>query len=631
MFSFFVSAVSGLENGVKICCLANHRVGETGLTDSGTSNRHHHNIPYAVLHGMNVPTSFMYVNFFSFKSDPSLFLVFFIKLPFLSHQEGSSDLGDLEEAIVVQGVKIRNDEAKPPLFTPGRPAATLEMFPSRPMRFQQIPRGSSKSGGESADSGSAVNTISSKTENQLEPESPINSTRKTTPLVQQQQKQQDMASEISRPQEKKRGSTSEKQLDAKTLRRLAQNREAARKSRLRKKAYVQQLESSRIKLTQLEQDLQRARSQGFFLGGCAGAVGNISSGVAIFDVEYSRWLEDDQRHMLELRTGLNAHLSDSDLRIIVDSYISHYDEIFRLKVAAAKADVFHLITGMWTTPAERCFLWMGGFRPSELIKMLISQLDPLTEQQVMGIYSLQHSSQQAEEALTQGLEQLQQSLTDTIAGRPVVDGMQQMAVALGKLANLEVFVRQSHVPGGRSPCTPSDLPGRHARPNTLGIRGHPTEAIRKHPRPSESIRGHPTEVIRTSYARATEFPRSVALEFPRIARSVALGCPRIARSDGLGRMISDALGWPRMLSDGLGCPACWDVYGNLWGLHGLHGDLPRLLGVHGDLADNLRQQTLHQLSQILTVRQAARCFLMIGEYYGRLRALSSLWASRPRE
>ncbi|KAH9699778.1 transcription factor TGA9 [Citrus sinensis] len=275
-----------------------------------------------------------------------------------------------------------------------------------------------------------------------------------------------------------------------TLRRLAQNREAARKSRLRKKAYVQQLETSRIKLNQLEQELQRARSQGLFLGGCGVAAGNISSGAAIFDMEYARWLEDDQRHISELRSGLNQHYSDGDLRIIVDAYISHYDEIFRLKGVAAKSDVFHLITGMWTTSAERCFLWMGGFRPSELIKMLISQLDPLTEQQVMGIYSLQQSTQQAEEALSQGLEQLQQSLIETIAGGPVDDGMQQMVVALGKLENLEGFVRQ---------------------------------------------------------------------------------------------------------------------------------------------ADNLRQQTLHQLRRILTVRQAARCFLVIGEYYGRLRALSSLWASRPRE
>ncbi|CAM8964506.1 unnamed protein product [Rhodiola kirilowii] len=158
---------------------------------------------------------------------------------------------------------------------------------------------------------------------------------------------------------------------------------------------------------------------------------------------------------------------------------------------AARTDVFHLITGMWATPSERCFLWMGGFRPSELIKTSIPQVDPLTEQQVQGIYSLLHSSQQTEEALSQGLDQLQQSLVDTIAGGPVViDAMHQMATALGKLSNLEGFVRQ---------------------------------------------------------------------------------------------------------------------------------------------ADNLRQQTLHQLRRILTVQQAARCFLAIGEYYGRLRALSSLWASRPHE
>lgn len=69
-------------------------------------------------------------------------------------------------------------------------------------------------------------------------------------------------------------------------------------------------------------------------------------------------------------------------------------------------------------------------------------MDPLTEQQLVGIYSLQHSSQQAEEALSQGLEQLQQSLIDTVASGSINDGMHHMAVALGKLTNLEGFVRQ---------------------------------------------------------------------------------------------------------------------------------------------------------------------------------------------
>ncbi|XAR60131.1 hypothetical protein NMG60_11033383 [Bertholletia excelsa] len=473
--------------------MAGRRVGDSGLPDPGPSSLH---IPYSVHHGINPPpTSFM------------------------NHEGSAFDFRELEEAIALQGVEISNsDDAKAPLFTASRSAAaaTLEMFPSWPMRFHPTPRGSSKSGGESnEESASGVNShsISSKgTEGYVEPESPMSSRNTSSDQqMMQQQQQLEVANDGSRtptaggllhqqppakPTTEKRkgaGSMSDKVLDAKTLRRLAQNREAARKSRLRKKAYVQQLESSRIKLAQLEQDLQRARAQGLLLGGGGngGACGNISSGAAIFDMEYARWLDDNHRHMLELRTGLQAHLSDGDLRVIVDGCIAHYDEIFRLKGVAARADVFHLITGMWTTPAERCFLWMGGFRPSDLIKVLTTQLDPLTEQQVMGIYSLQHSSQQAEEALSQGLEQLQKSLIDTISNSVSVnEGMHPMALALSKLTNLEGFLRQ---------------------------------------------------------------------------------------------------------------------------------------------ADNLRQQTLHQLCRILTVRQAARCFLVIGEYYGRLRALSFLWASRPRE
>ncbi|XP_031122868.1 transcription factor TGA9-like isoform X1 [Ipomoea triloba] len=469
---------------------SDQKAGKTG------HSHHHHNMPYALFHGGPNPatTSFM------FHSTPN-------------GQEGSSsfDFGELEEAIVLQGVKMnKNDEAKDSLYA-DRPAPTLEMFPSWPTRFHPTPPrggGSSRSGGEdSGDSGCGLNAFANRAEG---PESSISTKASDQQSFDYQRQPQFLQTEMATSdspapggnadqpppkhptQDKRKGaaSSSDRNLDAKTLRRLAQNREAARKSRLRKKAYVQQLETSRIRLAQLEQELQRARSQGILVGGGAAASAGISSGAAIFDMEYARWLEDDHRHMSELRTALQAHLSDDDLRVIIDGYIAHYDEIFRLKGVAAKTDVFHLITGMWMTQAERCFLWMGGFRPSELIKMLCGQLDPLTEQQVMGIYSLQHSTQQAEEALTQGLDQLQHSLVETIASGSLNDGMHHMAIALGKLSNLEGFIRQ---------------------------------------------------------------------------------------------------------------------------------------------ADNLRQQTLHQLCRILTVRQAVRCFLVIGEYYGRLRALSSLWISRPRE
>ncbi|KDO44920.1 hypothetical protein CISIN_1g015258mg [Citrus sinensis] len=243
----------------------------------------------------------------------------------------------------------------------------------------------------------------------------------------------------------------EKSGDQKTLRRLAQNREAARKSRLRKKAYVQQLESSRLKLTQLEQELQRARQQGIFISS-SGDQSHSMSGNAAFDVEYSRWLEEHNRHIVELRAAVNSHAGDTELRTIVDNVTSHFDEIFRLKGIASKADVFHILSGMWKTPAERCFMWIGGFRSSELLKLLVNQLEPLTEQQLVGIYNLQQSSQQAEDALSQGMDALQQSLAETLAnGSPSPSGtsgnvanyMGQMAMAMGKLGTLEGFLRQA--------------------------------------------------------------------------------------------------------------------------------------------------------------------------------------------
>ncbi|XP_048495666.1 transcription factor TGA6 isoform X3 [Beta vulgaris subsp. vulgaris] len=241
--------------------------------------------------------------------------------------------------------------------------------------------------------------------------------------------------------------------DQKTLRRLAQNREAARKSRLRKKAYVQQLESSRLKLTQLEQELQRARQQGIFIsssGDQANSTGG--NGAMAFDVEYSRWLEEQNRQINELRAAVNAHAGDAELSVIVTSVVGHYDEIFRLKANAAKNDVFHLLSGMWKTPAERCFLWLGGFRSSELLKLLVNQLEPLTEQQVINIQNLQQSSQQAEDALSQGMEALQQSLAETLSSGNlgssgssgnVANYMGQMAMAMGKLGTLEGFIRQA--------------------------------------------------------------------------------------------------------------------------------------------------------------------------------------------
>ncbi|KAF9625546.1 hypothetical protein IFM89_024319, partial [Coptis chinensis] len=237
-------------------------------------------------------------------------------------------------------------------------------------------------------------------------------------------------------------------------RRLAQNREAARKSRLRKKVYVQQLENSRLRLNQVEQELQQARQQGILIA--SGGLGDQShsnggNGASLFDMVYARWLDEHQRQISDLRSAVNSQVGDNELRLLVDGVMAHYDDLFRSKGIGAKCDIFHMLSGMWKTPAERFFMWLGGFRSSELLKILGNHFEPLTDQQLLGICNLQQSSQQAEDALSQGMEVLQQSLADSLssgslgpsASENVADYMGQMALAMGKLATLECFLHQA--------------------------------------------------------------------------------------------------------------------------------------------------------------------------------------------
>ncbi|CAL1378083.1 unnamed protein product [Linum trigynum] len=236
----------------------------------------------------------------------------------------------------------------------------------------------------------------------------------------------------------------------KIQRRLAQNREAARKSRLRKKAYVKQLESSRLKLMQLEQELDRARQQGLYVGSGVeashvGFNGAVNSGIATFEAEYGHWLEEQQKHVSDLRAAVTSNISDGEMRVLVEASLNHYYELFRMKGAAAKADVFYVMSGLWKSSAERFFLWIGGFRPSELIKILRPKIEPLAEPQLQGICNLGQLCQQAEDALSQGMDRLQQTLAQSVADGQLGEASYspQIDTAMEKLDGVVRFVRQA--------------------------------------------------------------------------------------------------------------------------------------------------------------------------------------------
>ncbi|XP_022934273.1 bZIP transcription factor TGA10 isoform X2 [Cucurbita moschata] len=386
---------------------------------------------------------------------------------FITKDGGGDDLGELDQALFLYldgqepssttttHHQSQSSSMRPPM---------LNIFPSQPMHVDPLPIKGSTAMINHGDSKIKPSEPSKELANQRS-----NGATVSGPTLTQTTTNEPHPKPPKREANKK-GLTSSsdqeapKTPDPKTLRRLAQNREAARKSRLRKKAYVQQLELSRIKLTQLEQELQRARTQGMFLGGGGGGGGaavlgpdqglpvglhNLTTEAAVFDIEYGRWQEEHHRLMCELQAAVQEHLRENELRLFVDSCLAHYDEVLNLKMMVARSDVFHLVSGMWKTPAERCFMWIGDFRPSELIKIIMGQVEPLTEHQLMNICGLQQSTQESEEALSQGLEALNQSLSDTITSDSLstppnmANYMGQMTLAINKLSSLEAFVRQA--------------------------------------------------------------------------------------------------------------------------------------------------------------------------------------------
>lgn len=95
----------------------------------------------------------------------------------------------------------------------------------------------------------------------------------------------------------------------------------------------------------------------------------MSSGSTVFGIEYGHWVEEQSRQIDVLRNALDSNISEAELHILFEFGMKHYYSLFKLKTIAAKSDVFYLLSGMWKTPVERLFLWIGGFRPSELLQV----------------------------------------------------------------------------------------------------------------------------------------------------------------------------------------------------------------------------------------------------------------------
>jgi hypothetical protein len=77
----------------------------------------------------------------------------------------------------------------------------------------------------------------------------------------------------------------------------------------------------------------------------------LSACAAGFEIDYNHWVDEQKRHTAELTSALQGQqTSELELRLLVETRLSNYERLFRIKAAVANADVFYVMSGLWKTP-----------------------------------------------------------------------------------------------------------------------------------------------------------------------------------------------------------------------------------------------------------------------------------------
>ncbi|KOM52380.1 hypothetical protein LR48_Vigan09g103900 [Vigna angularis] len=133
-----------------------------------------------------------------------------------------------------------------------------------------------------------------------------------------------------------------------------------------------------------------------------------SAGNTTFATNYGRWLEKHKKLICEIRSALKDEVVDDKLVFLIDIAMKHYLEFSEMETSAANFDVSNVA---WCTTADQSLWWIGGFRPSQLLQVIVPQLQhSCSQQQLSDICNFVQSCEQVEYALARGMEKLHQIL-----------------------------------------------------------------------------------------------------------------------------------------------------------------------------------------------------------------------------
>lgn len=106
-----------------------------------------------------------------------------------------------------------------------------------------------------------------------------------------------------------------------------------------------------------------------------------------FDHFYASWIE----HLHQLVRHLAAELipsgggSQDQLSHLVNKFMDHYSEYYRVKRLEVERDVLEAVAAPWATSLERSLHWIAGWRPTTVFHLVYTESSILFESHIVDI------------------------------------------------------------------------------------------------------------------------------------------------------------------------------------------------------------------------------------------------------
>ncbi|XP_071714221.1 transcription factor TGA2.1-like [Rutidosis leptorrhynchoides] len=224
----------------------------------------------------------------------------------------------------------------------------------------------------------------------------------------------------------------------------ADNREAVKRCRKNQQTYMRNLE---LKVIQLNKDIQLKDEQLHQLGSNE----DMNRDPINFSKQFNDWFTEHHQRILQLRRRLIGEFIEDNILPIVDNILSHFYTLFNIKKTAAKVHVFSIIYGTWMTPAQRCTMWIGGLRPTDILQLIKNHVE-VFGRQLLEIDNLSSNISKEQIALTSKFTKLEATISNTLIGPEFINKGDEAAMTsyynsmsslVGKLTIMHNFMNEA--------------------------------------------------------------------------------------------------------------------------------------------------------------------------------------------